>query len=190
MPFLTESVYVKTWWKLCLGIKLNAQCYLPLGIPLICGRAAGWQIDVRALPVLFPAACVGILRRIDTVGAHCHFIPRPLNSCWVTAESRVIGHLCAWVVLDLVSGDVSRPNQILQFNNMEEGWTMSTIFMKPGSPAENLALSSVKAKSLSNGGKKKKRKMVWCVLFHVLAVLCVCVCVIFTWVETIHKMYD
>jgi len=102
----------------------------------------------------------------------------------VTAESRVIGHLCAWVVLGSVSGDVSRPNQILQFNNMEEGWTMSTIFMKPGSPAENLALSCVKAQSLSDGGKKKRKNenlsdvfyfMSWLLLF-----VCMRECVIIT----------
>ncbi len=55
------------------------------------------------------------------------------------------------MVLDWVSGDVSRPNQILQFNNMEEGRTMSTIFTKPGSPAASLALPCVEAEPLSDG---------------------------------------
>lgn len=106
VPFLTESIH-ETWWKLFLGIKLNSQCYLPLGIPLICGREGGWQIDVTALPVLSQAGCVGILRRRDTVGAHCHFIPSALNSCWVTAERPALLGICVlgwcWIQFQRIS---------------------------------------------------------------------------------------
>lgn len=168
MPFLTESVYVKTWWKLFLGIKLNAQCYLPLGIPLICGRAAGWQIDVRALPVLFPAACVGILRRIDTVGAHCHFIPRPLNSCWVTAERAALLGICVpgwcWIWFQEMSVVLTKSSNL-------------TIWRKDGQCQLFLwNLAHLQQTWHYLVWKQNpwviewwgKRNVVWCVLFHLL----------------------
>lgn len=49
----------------------------------------GWPAD----RLMWGSTC-SLPGRIDTVGAHCHFIPRALNSCWVTAERAVILGIC------------------------------------------------------------------------------------------------